>query len=226
MHQLPAHVPYLKKWHETYSDKGLVIIGVHSPEFEFEKSEKNLAQAVSDFALPYPIVQDNDFATWRAYRNRYWPAKYIIDTDGYIRFTHFGEGAYDETEAVIQELMRGFASNESITQDAAATYSAPAILRANTVAFSGEWNVAEEYASPSAGASLSLNFDAKEVYLVMRPKDESARVRVLLDGAFQSEVTVDGDRLYELVSIPSAGRHTLQLESPDANVELYAFTFG
>src|SRR3989344_4838691 len=98
--------PYLRKWYETYKDKGLVIIGVHSPEFEFEKSEKNLTQAIKDFKLPYPIVQDNDFATWRAYNNRYWPAKYIIDKGGYIRYTHFGEGAYDETEKVIQDLLK------------------------------------------------------------------------------------------------------------------------
>src|SRR3989344_2511043 len=98
--------PYLRKWYETYKDKGLVIIGVHSPEFEFEKSEKNLTQAIKDFKLPYPIVQDNDFATWRAYNNRYWPAKYIIDKGGYVRYTHFGEGAYDESEKVIQELLK------------------------------------------------------------------------------------------------------------------------
>lgn len=99
-------MPYLRAWHEKYKDKGLVIIGVHSPEFEFEKSERNVAQAIKDFKLPYPIVQDNDFATWRAYDNRYWPAKYILDKDGLIRYTHFGEGAYDETEKVIQELLK------------------------------------------------------------------------------------------------------------------------
>lgn len=98
--------PYLRKWYDTYKDKGLIIIGVHSPEFEFEKSEKNVAKAIKDFGLTYPIVQDNDFATWRAYNNKYWPAKYILDKDGVIRYTHFGEGAYDETEKVIQELLK------------------------------------------------------------------------------------------------------------------------
>ena len=98
--------PYLRNWYEKYKDKGLVIIGVHSPEFEFEKSEKNVAEAIKDFKLTYPIVQDNDFATWRDYANHYWPAKYIIDKEGYIRYTHFGEGAYDETERIIQELLK------------------------------------------------------------------------------------------------------------------------
>lgn len=99
-------LPYLRNWNEKYKDKGLVIIGVHAPEFEFEKSKKNVAQAIKDFELTYPIVQDNDFATWRAYNNRYWPAKYFIDKEGYIRYHHFGEGAYDESEKVIQALLK------------------------------------------------------------------------------------------------------------------------
>lgn len=97
--------PYLKDWHEKYKDKGLVIIGVHSPEFEFEKNPENVRNAISDFGLSYPIIQDNNFETWSAYSNRYWPAKYLIDKDGFVRYTHFGEGAYDETEKVIQELL-------------------------------------------------------------------------------------------------------------------------
>jgi thiol-disulfide isomerase/thioredoxin len=98
-------LPYLRKWWSTYKDKGLVIVGVHTPEFEFEKNPKNLAQAIKDFNLQYPIVQDNDYGTWQAYENSYWPAKYFIDKDGYIRYTHFGEGAYDESEKVIQKLL-------------------------------------------------------------------------------------------------------------------------
>lgn len=98
-------LPYLRSWWEKYRDKGLVIIGVHSPEFEFEKNENNVAEAISDFKLIYPVVQDNDFATWQAYNNRYWPAKYFIDKDGIVRFSHFGEGAYDESEEVIRRLL-------------------------------------------------------------------------------------------------------------------------
>jgi len=108
--------PYLRDWWSKYQDKGLVIIGVHSPEFEFEKSEKNVAQAIKDFELTYPMMQDNDFATWRVYNNRYWPAKYFIDKDGYIRYTHFGEGAYDESEKVIQELLKEIGA-ENVSAD-------------------------------------------------------------------------------------------------------------
>ena len=106
MYQLSKNFSLFKKWWENYKDKGLVIIGVHSPEFEFEKDKNNLSKAITDFGLTYPIVQDNDFATWRAYENNYWPAKYIIDKDGVIRYTHFGEGSYDETEKVIQDLLK------------------------------------------------------------------------------------------------------------------------
>jgi len=98
-------LPYLKQWWSKYQDKGLVIIGVHAPEFEFEKDPKNVQQAIQDFGLEYPIMQDNDFATWRAYNNQFWPAKYLIDKNGNIRYTHFGEGKYDETEKAIQNLL-------------------------------------------------------------------------------------------------------------------------
>ncbi|MDH5533893.1 MAG: cytochrome c biogenesis protein DipZ [Candidatus Pacebacteria bacterium] len=98
-------LPYLKSWHEKYASKGLVILGVHAPEFEFEKNINNVRDAVKGFELKYPIVQDNNFETWKAYRNRYWPAKYLIDKNGMVRYTHFGEGKYDETEKMIQKLL-------------------------------------------------------------------------------------------------------------------------
>lgn len=98
--------PYLKDWWAKYKDKGLVIIGVHAPEFEFEKNPSNVEKALKDFGITWPVVQDNDFKTWRAYNNRYWPAKYFIDKDGNLRYTHFGEGEYDESEKVIQELLK------------------------------------------------------------------------------------------------------------------------
>ena len=98
-------LPYLKDWHDKYADLGLTIIGVHTPEFDFEKKRENVIDAVAEYGLEYPIVQDNDFGTWRAYSNRYWPAKYLVDKDGYVRYTHFGEGAYQETEEKIRELL-------------------------------------------------------------------------------------------------------------------------
>jgi thiol-disulfide isomerase/thioredoxin len=97
--------PALRSWHEKYADQGLVILGLHAPEFEFEKIRENVVQAALDNDLGWPIAQDNDHDTWRAFKNKFWPAKYLIDKDGYIRYTHFGEGSYAETEEKIQQLL-------------------------------------------------------------------------------------------------------------------------
>tara|TARA_Y100000310_G_scaffold345764_1_gene469566 strand:+ start:1614 stop:2699 length:1086 start_codon:yes stop_codon:yes gene_type:complete len=98
-------LPYLTAWDEKYKDKGLVIIGVHTPEFQFEKKIENVQQSVTKHNIKYPVVQDNNFATWSAYANRYWPHKYLIDSEGYIRYDHIGEGGYEETESKIKELL-------------------------------------------------------------------------------------------------------------------------
>lgn len=97
--------PYLKAWNEKYADKGLLVIGVHAPEFEFEKDPNNVKMAAQKYGLTYPIVLDSDHATWSAFSNNYWPAEYITDDLGHIRHTHFGEGEYDQTEKVIQQLL-------------------------------------------------------------------------------------------------------------------------
>lgn len=106
-------LPYIESWHEKYADDGLVIIGVHSPEFEFEKDYNNVLAAVEKYGLQYPVVLDSEHATWNAYQNRYWPHKYLIDANGRIRYDHIGEGGYDETEAKIVELLSE-AKNEQV----------------------------------------------------------------------------------------------------------------
>ena len=99
-------IPYLVDWNEKYADKGLVIVGIHAPEFEFEKNIENVKAAVERFGIRYPVIQDNDKGTWNAYQNQYWPRKYIVDNEGYIRYDHIGEGGYSETEKVIQSLLQ------------------------------------------------------------------------------------------------------------------------
>ena len=98
-------LPYLVDWSQKYSDKGLVIVGIHSPEFEFEKNIDNVKQAVERFGIKYPVLLDNDHGTWNAYQNSYWPRKYLVDSDGYIRYDHIGEGGYAETENAIKSLL-------------------------------------------------------------------------------------------------------------------------
>lgn len=98
-------IPYLNSWWGKYKNKGLVIIGLHTPEFEFEKEYENVRAAVKKFGIGYPVVLDNDYSTWRAYRNQYWPRKYLIDIDGFIIYDHIGEGGYEETERRIQKAL-------------------------------------------------------------------------------------------------------------------------
>lgn len=266
-------LPYLKSWHEKYADDGLVIIGVHTPEFEFEKNADNVGKAVSDFGLKYPIMQDNNYSTWRAYNNHYWPAKYLINSQGKIVYTHFGEGDYDETESVIQKLlqesgksvnriinnptyqvtsrtpetylgysrMQNFATPYQVMPDKKYNYNSPELLSLNSFGFTGEWIIGSEYSQPSQGAYLLMEFEASEVFLVMRPlQNEQGRLKVYLDGKLlddtasfgagedvqNGQVIIDTDRLYKLVHTDAPGRHTLKLEFLDSNVETYAFTFG
>ena len=98
-------LPFLQEWHNRYADEGLVIVGVHTPEFEFEKLYDNVVEATKDEGVVWPVVQDNEFSVWRSYSNRYWPAKYLIDQTGEVRYTHFGEGKYAETEEWIRSLL-------------------------------------------------------------------------------------------------------------------------
>jgi cytochrome c biogenesis protein CcdA/thiol-disulfide isomerase/thioredoxin len=263
--------PYLKDWHGKYKDKGLVIIGVHSPEFEFEKNPENVQKAISDFGIEYPVLQDNNFATWNAYSNRYWPAKYLIDKDGYVRYVHFGEGAYAETEKVIQELLNEAGQNisDDIKNDTAPKrmsetshetylgyqriqylmgqsnveageqqFTLSKDISENMFSFGGTWNITKESAVAGQGAVLVYNFNAEKVFLVMNPSAEQiSQVKVYLDNKLvnsqnagkdveEGVVTVDSDRLYELIDLKgSPGNHLLRLEFTPG-VAAFAFTFG
>ncbi|OGM32056.1 hypothetical protein A2803_00620 [Candidatus Woesebacteria bacterium RIFCSPHIGHO2_01_FULL_44_21] len=228
-------LPYLRNWWEKYKDDGLVIIGVHTPEFEFEKDIDNLRAAVSDFELTYPIVQDNNYATWKAYKNRFWPAKYLIDKDGRIRYSHFGEGEYDETEKKIQELLTetGKTITENVQNPKYEVDSlTPEIYLGSSrynglghISFRGGWNQTPEYIESNANAEIILDFYSKDVFLVMR-SGSSTRVRIYLDNQEQEVITVSADKLYYLIKLERAGTHTLKLEFLDAGTQVFAFTFG
>lgn len=99
-------LPYVQAWHERYRAKGLTVIGVHTPEFTFAQYESNVERGIHEFGLTYPIVIDSNREIWKAFANRYWPTRYLLDKDGYLRYGHFGEGGYGECEQMIQELLR------------------------------------------------------------------------------------------------------------------------
>lgn len=121
-------LPYMTAWDAKYRDQGLEIVGVHTPEFDFEKNIDNVKAAVAQYGIKYPVVLDNDHATWDAYGNRYWPHKYLIDIDGYIVYDHIGEGGYEETEREIQALLKErqqvLGSDQSVSTDIARPKSA------------------------------------------------------------------------------------------------------
>jgi cytochrome c biogenesis protein CcdA/thiol-disulfide isomerase/thioredoxin len=243
-------LPYLKAWDERYRDRGLTIVGVHTPEFGFEKDTANVEDAIKRNDLRYPVAQDNDYGTWDAWGNQYWPAKYLIDTKGQVRYVHFGEGEYDKTEAAIRSLLPdkdlgapagkqrgevpGNATPETYLGVARAqgwepspqpgTHDYPGITRLDQDRFAlgGRWKVDDESATAVHDATLRAHVRGKSVYLVL---GGSGQVDVSVDGKHEKTVDVDGQRLYELMRRPGAGEHELELRFDDG-VAGYAFTFG
>jgi thiol-disulfide isomerase/thioredoxin len=200
-------LPYVSAWAERYRDHGLVVVGVHCPEFGFEHDLDNVRHATRELGVDYPVVIDNDFDIWQSLENHYWPAVYLADRDGEVRFHHFGEGNYEETEQAIQQLLG--VDEETVRVDAGGlaeaaewdtlrsgeTYigsgrgsglvDSPAQLALNHWALSGDWTVEEESAVLStAGGSVTFRFHARDLNLVLAPPTSGAPVRcsVLLDG--------------------------------------------
>jgi cytochrome c biogenesis protein CcdA/thiol-disulfide isomerase/thioredoxin len=243
-------LPHLKAWDEAYRADGLTIVGVHAPEFAFEHKGSNVADAVKRLGIRYPVVQDNSFGTWNAYANRYWPAKYVIDRAGHVRYVHFGEGAYDETEAVLRQLLgaknkavesvadtvREVTTPESylgyerlaryagsrVRRDRAAEYRFPASIPADSLAYDGRWRVEPERIVAGADARLRLRFHARDVFLVLGGK---GRVQVLVDGRPERTVRVVEHKLYTLRREPAVQDGLLELRFTPG-VQAYAFTFG
>jgi cytochrome c biogenesis protein CcdA/thiol-disulfide isomerase/thioredoxin len=118
-------LPYVTKWYDTYKDQGFVVLGIHAPEFSFEKNKDNVQKFVNENGIHYPVGLDNSFATWNAYSNQFWPAQYLIDKEGNIRRTHFGEGAYDETEKAIRTLLAERDATAQLPAEVAASVASP-----------------------------------------------------------------------------------------------------
>ena len=162
-------IPYVRAWAEKYKDQGLVVIGVHAPEFAFEKSVKNVRGAVAELKIGYPVAVDNDYAIWRAFDNQYWPAHYFADAQGRIRHHHFGEGDYDESERVIQQLL-GEAGQTAVSTDlvavnATGAEAAPDMSNVGSPETYVGYDRAENFVSPGGAVE-----DVRHVYTAATPR--------------------------------------------------------
>jgi thiol-disulfide isomerase/thioredoxin len=275
-------LPYLRAWAEKYQDRGLVVLGVHTPEFDFEHDLDNVRRAVKDLRVDYPVAVDNDYAIWDAFSNRYWPALYFVDAHGHLRHHHFGEGAYEQSELTIQRLLtetrtvgighdlvsvdadgvqaaadwdslwspenylgaartENFASSNGAVLDTPYIYTAPARLRLNHWALSGDWTVKRQaIVLNQAEGRIAYRFHARDLHLVMAPAapETTVRFRVRIDGQppgaahgvdidDQGNGTVTEPRLHQLIRQPGpVTDRTFEITFLDLAVQAYAFTFG
>ncbi len=263
-------LPFLKGLYATYHPYGFDVVGVETPEFTFEQEAGNVEQAIQSDGLRYPVVQDNQYGTWNAWGNEYWPAEYLVDAHGQVRHTQFGEGDYKQSEAAVRELlyqagarslpppMTAHAIMPSANLQTPETYLSPdraqgfvqplqsgvhvyggvPYVHSNQFALKGTWSINSQSATAvSSAATIQAGFDAANVYLVMTSGGNIPRsVRVMLDGkpisaavsgadVHGGTVTVQGQRLYSLASLPSDQFHQLTLQVPPG-VSAYDFTFG
>lgn len=247
-------LPHVTQWYKSYKDKGLEIIGIHTPEFAFEKNKTHVEDAIKRFNITYPVALDNDYKTWQAYDNHYWPAHYLIDQNGMIVKTHFGEGNYVEMENAICALLKlpactkkdelpfrkaltpetylGFERGDHyqptlpIQKNAPALYQSTEPLGDDQVGLTGTWTVAADHIhSETDNSEITLNFIANHVYIVMQ-SDKPQQVSVLLDGKKEGTILIHEPRAYEVIDLKkNYGRHTLTLQC-QKNINAYVFTFG
>jgi cytochrome c biogenesis protein CcdA/thiol-disulfide isomerase/thioredoxin len=250
-------LPHLEAWNRSYAADGLTIIGVHTPEFAFEHVVSNVSSAARQLGVDYPIAIDNNYVTWNAYENAYWPAEYLVDASGQIRHVDFGEGAYAQTESFIRRLLvqahpgvvlpsatdvpnatpteqttpesyLGYQhpqnlAGQTIQEDEMAAYQAPVTVPEDSYDYNGQWSIGKESSTAGPGATLLLNFGAKDVYLVM---GGAGSVSVSVDGQRTGTVLLSGEpKLYQLVASSSPRRALLSLAFAPG-VQAYDFTFG
>lgn len=275
-------LPYVRAWAAKYRANGLVTIGVHTPEFPFEKNAENVRRAVKETRVDYPVVIDSDYSIWRAFSNEYWPALYFVDAQGRIRHHVFGEGEYEQSERIIQQLLaeagatgfrsdlvsvhaegpeatadwsnlgsaenyvayertENFSSPGGPISDKPHVYSAPAELKINHWALSGDWTMQQGAITLNQpNGRIAYRFHARDLHLVMGPGAHGnlVRFRVFIDGQqaatshgsdvdAQGNGTVSEPRMYQLIrqSSPIVDRQ-FEIQFLDSGVEAFSFTFG
>ncbi|MBU6142181.1 thioredoxin family protein [Patescibacteria group bacterium] len=248
-------IPYVEQWYTKYKNDGLVIVGVHTPEFAFEKSKTNVENAVARLGITYPVAQDNEYRTWDAYQNQYWPAEYLIDQNGTIVHEKFGEGNYTDTENTIRSLLRlsplstGAGSADQLSQvgspemyfgtnrlanlasqqapsSSPQEYTQPASLALNTFSLGGTWQFTPENIRLISGTgTIRLKFHAGKVHIVASSNDP-AMLTIAVDGKKQPSVTVQNPQLYTLFDSSDYADHEIEITVQGSGFTAFTFTFG
>jgi thiol-disulfide isomerase/thioredoxin len=238
-------LPHLQALQARYGAKGLTIIGMHSPEFDFEMSQSNVEAAVKRLDVTWPVALDSHMATWNAYSNQYWPAEYLIDQQGRVAYFHAGEGDYDRTERAIVSLLGtggSVALQPQPTQDSQETpelYAGSSrASQPNPITLQGSWSDHGEYVESTGPASVRLAFHAQQVYIVAEAAGPNAlAVGVTLDGKSVPEaqrgpdlgsdgaLTIGRSDLFHVLTGAAPRDGTIVLNVP-AGLRLYTFTFG
>jgi cytochrome c biogenesis protein CcdA/thiol-disulfide isomerase/thioredoxin len=245
-------IPHLKAWYAAYHKDGFDIVGVHTPEFAFEHDLSNVESAVHRLGVTWPVALDNDYGTWNAWSNEYWPADYLVDKNGNIREMTVGEGDYAGTENAIRSLLgvggpmthvANLTPTELQTpetylgpyrldpsryvgttpvQGKPADYTLARTIPQNDISYGGEWTLSGQIAQPGLGALLALHFHAKDVYIVLGGR---GKVGVTLDGKALRPIDVTADKLYTVFSSRKTTDAQLRF-SFSPGVRAYSFTFG
>ena len=249
-------LPYVTKWYDTYHNQGFVVIGVHTPEFSFEKDTNNVQNAINMFNIHYPVAQDNEYGTWNAYKNEYWPAEYLIDQNGNIVYNDFGEGNYDKMENAIRQLLgmnaqSGLSSgiNDQLqkigspemyfgtyrlqylnpAQQPSPTpiaYKLPSTLDLNTFAMDGTWAFNQDNAFLTSDSG-KIKLKFHSAKLYMVAQSSNpAHLKITVDGKAQPDVVVSASKLYTLFDSNDYSDHEVEIDISGAGFEAFTFTFG
>jgi cytochrome c biogenesis protein CcdA/thiol-disulfide isomerase/thioredoxin len=250
-------LPHVKALYAKYKDDGFIVVGVHTPEFDFEHVQGNVQSAISRLGVTYPVEMDNNYGTWDAWGNNSWPAEYVIDANGDVRYGSIGEGEYGETEAVVRALLNAkgvkslppptdvpdrtptqqstpesylgyerlarYTGSPSVVKNKATNYTLASKLKASQLSYGGTWTVGADDITAGPNATLEINIDATEAYLVL---SGTGAVTATLNGKPLATQHVSGvPELYTIVSGSTVQHGILKLQVPQG-VEAYDFTFG
>lgn len=249
-------IPFITKWNNMYKDRGLIVIGIHTPQFAFEKVPGNVANAVKGFNIPYPVALDNNYKTWIAYHNQFWPASYLIDRDGRIVYSQIGGGKYGATEKAIRTLLglegefkipeQSANNNPDQTEDIytgltklgksyggsedpetdAKIYVFPKKLPSDKFALEGSWQFNQESVTHTKGYGRLLLNFNAAQAYIVAESPEPVTIKVYIDDVLIKGIVVKDRDVYQIFDSLTPDTHTLRLEVPNETLQIFSFTFS